>query len=174
MLRGRCAQPVLRQSGHQGTREDVGRQHGEHDCLSQRHEQIARYARQQEHGHEHDADGESRDERRNRDLERALENGRLDLLALFQMPVDVLDGDGRVVDENADRERKTAERHEVDGLAERIEDDEGGDDGQRDGDGDDQGAAPAAQEQQHHEHGLISGRIDRGAGRQQLAHPGQA
>src|ERR1700722_11657699 len=111
------------------------------------------------------------------------------------MPVDVLNGDGRVVDENADRQRETAERHQVDGLAEGVEDDEGRDDGQRDGDGDDKGAAPAAQEQQHHEcretggehrldddalhcgtdeHGLVSGRVDRCAGRQQLAHPGQA
>ena len=80
-------------------------------------------------GHEHDTDGESRYERRNRDLERTLENGRFDLLALFQMPVDVLDGDGRVVDENTDRECETAERHEVDRLAERVEDDDGGDDG---------------------------------------------
>jgi hypothetical protein len=69
--------------------------------------------------------------------ERALENGGLDVLALFQVPVDVLDGDGRVVNENTDRERETAERHEVDRLPEGIEDDDGRDDGQRYRDGDD-------------------------------------
>ncbi len=35
------------------------------------------------------------------------------------MAVDVLDGDGRVVDEDADREREAAEGHQVDRFAER-------------------------------------------------------
>ena len=50
-----------------------------------------------------------------------VEDRLLDVLALLEMAVDVLDGDGRVVDEDADRERETAERHEVDRLAQRIE-----------------------------------------------------
>ncbi len=49
----------------------------------------------------------------------AVENGRLDLLALLQMPVDVLDRHRGVVDQDADREREAAERHDVEGLADR-------------------------------------------------------
>ena len=54
---GSCAlQPVLRQRRHQRARQHVGGQHREHHRLGQRHEQVARDARQHEHRHEHDAD----------------------------------------------------------------------------------------------------------------------
>ena len=43
----------------------------------------------------------------------------LDVLALLEMPVDVLDRHGGVVDQDADRERQAAERHDVERLAER-------------------------------------------------------
>ncbi len=46
-----------------------------------------------------------------------VENRRLDLLALLEMLVDVLDRHGRIVHQDADRQRKPAERHDVDGLA---------------------------------------------------------
>ena len=88
---------------------------------------------------------------------RAFENRRLDVLALLQMAVDVLDGDRRIVDENTDREREAAERHEIDRLAERVEQDDRGEDRQRNRDGDDQRAAPASEEQQHHECGQRGG-----------------
>ena len=38
--------------------------------------------------------------------------------ALFEMVIDVLDRHRSVVDQNADRERQAAERHDVDGFAE--------------------------------------------------------
>ena len=44
------------------------------------------------------------DEGWDNDLLRAVEDRRLNLLALFEMVVDVLDGDGSVVDQNADGE----------------------------------------------------------------------
>ncbi len=50
----------------------------------------------------------------------AVENGRLQLLALLQVPVDVLDRHRRVVDQHADGERQAAERHDVDRLAQRA------------------------------------------------------
>ena len=50
----------------------------------------------------------------------AVHDGGLDVLALLQVPVDVLDGDRRVVDQDADRKRKTAERHDVQRLADRA------------------------------------------------------
>ena len=57
---------------------------------------------------------------RDRDLLRAVEDRLLDRLALLEVPVDVLDLDRRVVDEDADGEREAAERHDVDRLAERA------------------------------------------------------
>ena len=59
-----------------------------------------------------------RHQRRQRDLLRAVENRRLDVLALLEVIVDVLDGHRRIVDQDADRQRKAAQRHDVDGLAE--------------------------------------------------------
>ena len=39
---------------------------------------------------------------------RAIHDRGLDVLAVLQMPVDVLDGDGGVVDQDADRQRQPA------------------------------------------------------------------
>ena len=50
------------------------------------------------------------------DLLRAVEDGGLDVLALLEMPVDVLDGDGCIVDQNADGQRQSAQRHDVERL----------------------------------------------------------
>ena len=74
-----------------------------------------------------------------------------DGLALLEMPVDVLDRDGGIVHQDADRERQAAERHDVDGLADhrqhRID--------VRTASGidtrDDQRRAQAAEEQQDHQ-----------------------
>src|SRR5580658_3661928 len=150
-------QPVLRQRRHQRARQQVGGEHREHHRLGHRYEQVAGDAREHEHRHEYDADGEGRDQRRQRDLVRTVEDRLLDLLALLEVHVDVLDGDGGVVHQDADRERQTAESHDVDGLAEPRETDDRGEDRQRNGDGDDDGAAPAAEEQQDHESGERGG-----------------
>ena len=84
---------------------------------------------------------------------RAVEDRLLDRLALLQMPVDVLDGHGGVVDQDADREREAAERHDVERLADRRQHDDGAEHRERDRDRDDDGRAPAAEEQQDHHAG---------------------
>ena len=53
---------------------------------------------------------------------------------LGEQAVGVLDRHGRVVDQDADGERKTAERHRVERLAEEVQRDERRQDGQRDRD----------------------------------------
>ena len=68
-------QQVHGQRGHQRPRQDVGREHREDHRLGQRDEQVARDAAQEEHRQEHDADAERGDERRHRDLRRALQDG---------------------------------------------------------------------------------------------------
>ena len=51
---------------------------------------------------------------------RAIQNRFLDLLALGNIPVDVLDFHRGVVHQDADRERQSAQGHDVDGLAQRA------------------------------------------------------
>ena len=118
---GMRLQQVLRHRRHQRARQQVRRQHREHDRLGQRHEQIARDAGEEEHRHEHDADAERRHERRApRSAARRRGSPARVGLPCVELPVDVLDRDRRVVDQDADREREAAERHDVDRLAERA------------------------------------------------------
>ena len=93
--------------------------HRRHHRFGHRHEQKARHAGQEEHRHEHDADAQHRDESRHHDLRGAVHDRGLDVLALFEMPVDVLDRHRRFVDQDADRERQPAQRHDVERFAER-------------------------------------------------------
>ena len=71
--------------------------------------------------------------------------------------MDVLDLDGRVVDEDADGERHPAERHDVERLAQPGEHDDRDEDGKRNGDEDDDRAAPAPEEDEEHERGQPGG-----------------
>ena len=144
---------IVCQRRHQRARQHIGSRKREHHRLGERPEQITGDAAEPEHRHESDANAEQRDGRRHHDLLRAIENGGLDLLALLEMPVDVLDGDGGVVDQDADGERQTAERHDVDGLAQQRKAGQRRQDRERDRERDDQGRAPAAKEQQDHHPG---------------------
>ena len=80
-----------------------------------------------------------------------------EVVALFEVALDVFDGDGGVVDEDADGEREAAEGHDVDGLADEAEHDDRGENRERNGDGDDDGGAPAAEEEQDHQAGERGG-----------------
>ena len=64
-------------------------------------------------------------ERGYRDLRRAFENGLSRSLAFLEMALDVFDRHGGVVDQDADGQRQSAQGHDVDGLAEKAEDDDG-------------------------------------------------
>ena len=68
-----------------------------------------------------------------------------------KMGMDVLDDDRRLVDQYADRQRQTAEGHQVDCLAGRPQRYRRRQDRQRDVHHHDQSASPIAQEQQHHQ-----------------------
>ena len=107
------------QRRHQRPRQEVGRDHREHHRLGQRHEQEARHAREEEHRHEHDADAQRRDEGRHADLAGADEDRLVQLGAQVQVALDVLDRHDRLVDQDADRQREAAQRHQVERLAER-------------------------------------------------------
>ncbi|OIQ72479.1 hypothetical protein GALL_458950 [mine drainage metagenome] len=105
---------------------------------------------QEKHRHEHDADAEQRHEGRHHDLLRAVQDRRADVLALLQVPVDVLDRHRGFVDENTNRERQAAERHDVEGFAEGRQHDDGAEHGERNRRCDDDGRTPASQEQKNH------------------------
>ena len=123
--------------GTSGAREQVAGQHGEDHRLGHGHEQVARHAAEEEHGHEDDADGESGDQRGHGDLRGAVEDGLLELLARLEIAVDVFDGDGGVVDQDADGQRQAAQGHDVDGLVQRVEHDERAQNRERNRDRDD-------------------------------------
>ncbi len=106
--------------GHQRSGQDVGGKHGEDDGFGEGHEEIAGNAGEEEHGEKHDADGEGGDEGGHGDLRGAVEDGFAELVALFEIAIDIFDLDGGVVDEDADGEGETAEGHDVDGLADQA------------------------------------------------------
>ena len=146
-------QQILGHRRHQRARQQERPGHREHHRFGHRHEQIARDALQEEHRHEHDADAQQRDEGRRHDLVGTVEDRWLDLLALLQMPIDVFDRHRGVVDQDADREREAAERHDVQRLADRRQADDGAEYRKRDRHCDDDRRSPAAQEQQDHHAG---------------------
>ncbi len=73
-----------------------------------------------EHRHEHDADAQRRYQRRNGDFPGTVQNGLVQIRPQMNMALDVLDGHGRIVDQDADRERKAAQGHDVQRLARRC------------------------------------------------------
>ena len=75
----------------------------------------------------------------------------LERLAQADMALDVFDHHRAVVDQDADRERKAAERHGIERLAADVHDQHRGDDRQRNRRENDQRQAPVAQEQQDHQ-----------------------
>ena len=106
---------------HQRPGEQVRRHHREDNSHGERREQVARGSGEQQHRHEHDADGERCDERGDGDLRCAIQHRPDQRLPHRQVAVGVFDLNRRVIDQDADRERQTAKRHHVDGLAEQAE-----------------------------------------------------
>ena len=92
-----------------------------------------------------------RHQRGHGDLLRAVENRAHRLLALRQVAVDVFDFHCGVVHQDAHGQRQAAERHDVDGFAQRAQHEDRDQHGKRNGNGNDQGAAPVSQEQQDHQ-----------------------
>ena len=98
-----------------------------------------------------------RNERGDCDLRGAFKDAFMELGTFFKIALDVFDGDDRVVNEDADGEREAAESHDIDGLAEQAEDDDGRKNRKRDGDRDDERRAPTAEEEQDHQAGKHGG-----------------
>ena len=65
----------------------------------------------------------------------------------------IFDFDRGIIHQDSHGQRESAEGHDVDGLAQSTEDQQRSQNRKRNRDGDDQSAAPTAQEQQNHERG---------------------
>jgi hypothetical protein len=92
-----------------------------------------------------------RNQRRRCDLRRAVQNRLLDLLPRFEIAVDVFDLHRRIVHQDADRQRETSQRHDVDRFPQRCQRRQRTKNRERDRYRDDQSRAPAAQEDQDHD-----------------------
>src|ERR1700690_1803477 len=148
-----ASQQILGHGRDKSPGQQVGGKHGEHYRFGQRNEQIASHAGEEEHGQKHDADGEGRNEGRDSNLLRTIQNRLLNLFALGNVPVDVFNFDGSVVYQDADRERQSAQSHDVDCLSQRAQDDDGGKNREWNGNRDDDRAAPTPQKNQDHDSG---------------------
>ena len=105
------------QHRHERAREEERRDHREADREREWHKQRARHARHEEGRDEHGDDREHGEESRHHHFPARVQHTFGDRDATRQVRVDVFDGDGRFIDQNADRQRKAAERHDIDGLA---------------------------------------------------------
>ena len=140
-----------REDGHQGVREQVRRHHRQSHGQREGHEERFRDPYHQERGYKDGQDREHRQQARgDRFASRAIDR-LAQRLSPGEVDVDILDRDGRLVDEDPDRQRQPAQRHEVDRFAQQPEPDDRCQQGDRDGDDDDQCAAQVAQEEQHHQ-----------------------
>ena len=149
-------QQVHHESRNQGSRQQIRSQHRKDDCFRHWNEQIPRDPREEEHRHENDADGQGRHKCWHRDLLRAVEDGLFQFFLHSQVALNVLDFYGRVVHQNADRQRQSAQRHDVERFPHRAEQNDRGENRERDGDGDNQRRAPVPEEEQDHGRGEAS------------------
>ena len=131
--------------------KQVTGQHGKDHGLGHGNKKIASHAAQEEHGHKDDADGEGGDQSRGGNLRGAVEDGLLQLLAVFEASVDVLNGHGGVVDKDADGQRHASQGHDVDGLVQHGEHAERTQNGERNGNRNDDRGAETPQEDQDHD-----------------------
>ncbi len=76
-----------------------------------------------------------------------LKNGIMQPVALFQVALDIFDRHRRIVHQDADRKRQSAQCHDVDRLSPAGRNDDRGKDRQWNRDCDDDGAAPTSQEE---------------------------
>ena len=146
------ASPRLKPGLHnwdESAREEERGHHGEAHRERERHEHGACDPGQEERGRKDGEDREHDEKPRDDDFAARRKDGARDGLPIAEMPVDILDSDDRLVDEDADREREPAERHEVDGLTGSPKCDECGEKGERDGGHVDEGASKAPESEEN-------------------------
>ena len=130
-------------------REHDGEGDGQRELLVEPAGGAGEERHRHEHRHQHDAD----DDDRAQHLLHRIDGGLVGRLAeLAHVPLDVLDDDDRVVDDDADGQHDAEQGQRVDREAEQLDEGEGADQRHRDGQRRDDRAAPVLQEQEHHQH----------------------
>ena len=115
------ANQIFHHHRHERAREQIGREHREHDRECEGREQILRRPSEKDHRDEDDTDGKCGNERRHGDLLRAIEDRALDRFSLCEVSVNIFELNRGVIDQDADREREPAKRHHVEGVAEQTQ-----------------------------------------------------
>src|SRR5699024_3192677 len=115
--------------------------------------QLADHAADQADGDEHGGGGDGRRGDRAGDLAHGVEDRGAAILAVGQVPVDVLDDDDRVVDDAPDGHRQRGQGEQVERDPDDLEADERDDERQRDRHGGHRGGPDLAQEQQDDDDG---------------------
>src|SRR5882724_5643210 len=109
----------------QRARQPIGCEHREYHCEPQWRKQIFRGALEKDDRGEDATDCERRHQCRHRDSGGSVERGFRQRFALLgEQAVRILDRHGRIVDQNSDRERESAERHGVERFAKKEQDDQ--------------------------------------------------
>ena len=147
--------PAAEQPGgkdrNERARQQVRGDHREPDGQRERNEQSLGCALHEERRQEHRQDAEHGQEPGHRRVHVPPPDGQGDRVGLLHLVVDVLDLDGRLVHQDADRQRQPAQRHQVDRLAGEPKCHQGPGDGQGDVQDHDDRATPVAEEDQHHQ-----------------------
>jgi hypothetical protein len=138
---------------HQTARKQVRRDHRERHRQRQRHKQLASYSHHEKRRHEDGQNAKHGEQAGHRRPAARLHHGPRARNARRHLGMDVLDLDRRLIHQDPDRQREAAQCHDVDALAGQPEQDHRAQQGERDIQNDDRGAAPVAKKQQHHQAG---------------------
>ena len=144
--------PVGRQHRVERERNEQRHRHRARDRQRERLEPLAADARHEADRHEHRENRERRRRDGEADLVGAVVRRAEMVFPHLDVPHDVLTNHDRVVDQNADRERQSEQRHRLELEAERPHRDEAREHRHRQRDTGDDGRPPRIQEQEHDEH----------------------
>src|SRR6202022_3865867 len=84
------AQQIHYEGWNEASGEEIGSQQSEYHGFGERYEEIAGPTRQEKHWYEHDADAEGGNKCRNRNLFCSIQNAVVEVLALAELPLDIL------------------------------------------------------------------------------------
>ena len=147
------AQQPNRQNGHQRARQQIGRHHGKPNGQRERDEHGLGRAHHEQGRCEHRQDAEHGQQTRPDGLGGGIQRRAIERLAAGEMNVNILDADGGLVHQDADRQRQPAQGHDIDSLPGDPQRQHGAEERERNVDDDNESAAPIAQEHQNHQPG---------------------
>ena len=134
-------------------RQEVTCHHRKTDRQRQRNEQCAGRAFHEERRYEHSQHTQHGQQAGDGCFPIPQTNGAGDARRVLELRVNVLHFDGRLIDQNADRQGQPAQRHHVERLARQPKRDDASQQGKRDVEHDDDHAPPVTQEEEHHQPG---------------------